>query len=68
MSGSQVKSIGCVLVYIDDKGQVQVADEHTIATLPSDAPRPGPPNKRPAAPKPTEKPVTNVTSETTAGQ
>ncbi|MEO8376104.1 MAG: hypothetical protein ABI579_00405 [Candidatus Sumerlaeota bacterium] len=33
-----MKSIGCVLVYIDHNGQVQTADDHTIATLPSDAP------------------------------
>lgn len=48
-----VKTIGCVLVdvgprsiktrlvYIDDNNQAQVADEHTVATLPAHAPRPG---------------------------
>jgi hypothetical protein len=50
-SESSVRTIGCVLVdvrpdsittrlvYIDDDKQVQVADETTVATLPSDAPR-----------------------------
>lgn len=51
--GNQVKTIGCVLVdvgpttintrlvYIDENNRVQVADEHTIKTLPADAPRAG---------------------------
>ncbi|CAN5340422.1 hypothetical protein BH09SUM1_BH09SUM1_16260 [soil metagenome] len=62
-NATEVKTIGCVLVdvgpdsiktrlvYIDDKKEVQVADEHTITTLPSDAPRPGLPKKRPAMAK-----------------
>ncbi|MBX7244723.1 MAG: metallophosphoesterase [Candidatus Sumerlaeaceae bacterium] len=75
-SGGQVKTIGCVLVdvgpksiktrlvYIDDNGQVQTADEHTFATLPSNAPRPNLPKKRPPIPKPTETTATQITSGT----
>jgi hypothetical protein len=74
--GGQVKTIGCVLVdvgpssiktrlvYIDDNSQVQVADEHTVATIPSDAPRPGLPKKRPVTPKSVETSATQVTSGT----
>lgn len=59
-SDKSVKTIGCVLVdvrpgnirtrlvYIDDDQNAHVADDHTFATLPSDAPRPGLPSKRPA--------------------
>ncbi|MEO8376102.1 MAG: metallophosphoesterase family protein [Candidatus Sumerlaeota bacterium] len=66
---TEVKTIGCVLVdvgpdsiktrlvYIDDKSQVQVADKHTIATLPSDAPRAGLPSKLPTKAKSAEKTV-----------
>lgn len=61
---TEVRTIGCVLVdvtpdsiktrlvYIDDKDQAHVADEHTIATQPSNAPKPGPSSEKPAAPKP----------------
>ncbi len=57
-SETSVRTIGCVLVdvgpksirtrlvYIDDNKEVHVADDHTIATLPSDAPRPGLPSQR----------------------
>lgn len=67
----EVKTISCVLVdvgprsiktrlvYIDDNNQAQVADEHTVATLPAGAPRPGLPAKRP---------VTAKSIETTAPQ
>jgi hypothetical protein len=75
-NATEVKTIGCVLVdvgpgsiktrlvYIDDNNQAQVADEHTVATLPSDAPRPGLPNKRPATAKSIEKPASQPTSGT----
>ena len=58
-SDNQVRTIGCVLVdvgpssiktrlvYLDDNKQEQVADQHTLETQPSGAPRPGLPNKRP---------------------
>ncbi len=71
---TEVKTIGCVLVdvgpknirtrlvYIDDQNQVQVADEHTIATLPTDAPRSALPSKRPATK--TVDPSPQVTSGT----
>jgi hypothetical protein len=70
-SENQVKTIGCVLVdvspetiktrlvYLDEAGQAQLADEHTITTLPSDAPRPGLPAKRA---------VTATTAETSASK
>jgi hypothetical protein len=60
-NATEVRTIGCVLVdvgpnslrtrlvYLDDKKQVQVADDHTVSTLPSDAPRPGLPSRRPAS-------------------
>lgn len=60
-SADHVKTIACILVdvapdsiktrlvYIDDAGEVQVGDEHRIATLPADAPRPDLPKKRPKA-------------------
>ena len=66
---TEVRTIGCVLVdvapnsiktrlvYLDDNKQVQVGDEHTIQTLPSHAPRPGLPTKRPAKEKPTATPA-----------
>lgn len=71
----EVKTIGCVLVdvgpktiktrlvYIDGKKEVQVADEHTIATLPSDAPRPGLPKKRPATAKAASKAISGAAAE-----
>ncbi|MDK2972793.1 MAG: large repetitive protein [Candidatus Sumerlaeota bacterium] len=71
-SATSVKTIGCVLVdvgpesirtrlvYIDDENRVQIADEHTIATLPSDVPRPGLTDKQPAAA--TETPAPEATS------
>lgn len=74
---TSVKTIGCVLVdvapksiktrlvYLDDESQAQIADEHTIATLPSDAPRPALLNKQPAAVKSTEKPAPKATPEAT---
>jgi len=58
---TSVKTVGCVLVdvrpdsirtrlvYLDDSRNVQVADDHAVATLPHDAPRPGLPARRPAA-------------------
>lgn len=60
-SETSVRTIGCVLVdvgpdsittrlvYLDDERQVQLADEHTLATLPSDAARPGLPGDQPAS-------------------
>ena len=75
-AGGQVKTIGCVLVdvtptniktrlvYIDDNNQPQVADDFTVATLPSDAPRPGLPARRPAPAQSTETTGPQVTSAT----
>lgn len=59
---NSVKTVACVLVdvapdsirtrlvYLDDNGNVQVADDHTVATLPGDAPRPGLPSRSSATP------------------
>lgn len=75
-SDNQVKTIGCVLVdvspdsiktrlvYLDDNGQVQTADETVITTLTADAPQPGLPPRRPALP--TSAAV--AAPETTSGQ
>lgn len=66
---TEVKTIACVLVdvgpesirtrlvYLDDKKQVQVADDHTIKTLAADAPRPALAAKAPAAAAPTAVPT-----------
>jgi hypothetical protein len=70
----QVRTVGCVLVdvgpksiktrlvYMDEQNQAQIADEHTITTLPTDASRSALPSKRPATK--TEKPAPEVTSGT----
>lgn len=70
-SETSVKTIGCVLVdvgprsirtrlvYLDDNRQVQVADDHTIATMPGGAPGPNVPGKQPATP--TENPEPKAT-------